>query len=321
MPVRRALAAWSALAALGLAACSGGGPAATTGADGCRPLQIVASTSILGDVVGRVAGAADRVEVLMPIGSDPHSFQASASQAAALREADLVVVNGLGLEGTLAGVIESAAADGVAVVEAASFVMPLPYGPGATDGDGADGEGGTLDPHLWTDPRRMADVATGLGEALAAADPGCAAAHRAAAAAYRAELLGLDVEIEGLLAAVPAEQRKLITNHHTLGYFADRYGFEVVGAIIPGGATFAGPSPAALAALVDTLRREGVRAVFAETTASTALSEALAAELGGEVAVVTLYTDSLGEPGSGADTYAGMMLVDTRRIAAALGDP
>jgi zinc/manganese transport system substrate-binding protein len=319
MPIWRALAAWSALNALGLAACGGGGATATTAVEGCRPLRIVATTSILGDVVGQVAGAADRVEVLIPRGADPHSFQASASQAAALREADLVVVNGLGLEGTLVGIVASAAADGVTVVEAASFVVPLPYGPGVAGEDGGEANGGALDPHLWTDPQRMAEVATGLGEALAAADPGCAAAHRAAAAAYRAELLDLDREIEGVLAAVPAGQRKLITNPHTLGYFAARYGFEVVGAILPGGTTFAGPSSAGLAALVETLRREGVRAIFAETTAPVSLADAVAAELGGEVAVVTLYTDSLGEPGSGADTYAGMMRVDARRIAEALG--
>nr|MCU0281452.1 metal ABC transporter substrate-binding protein [Acidimicrobiia bacterium] len=128
----------------------------------------------------------------------------------------------------------------------------------------------------------------------------------------------LDAEIEASLAAVPPEQRKLLTNHHALGYFADRYGFEVIGAIIPGGSTLAAPSPADLAELVDLLRQAGVRAIFAETTQSADLAEALAAELGGQVAVVSLYTGSLGEAGSGADTYIGMQRSNAERIAAAL---
>ncbi|MBM3696513.1 MAG: zinc ABC transporter substrate-binding protein, partial [Actinobacteria bacterium] len=280
-------------------------------------------TTILGDVARQVVGDHGRVEVLMPVGADPHSFQASAAQAASLRGADLVVVNGAGLEGGLHDVVAAAAAEGVAVVEAASFVVLL-----SLDHEGEDreheGEGeerddhDSLDPHIWTDPSRMAEVATGLGEALAAARPACATAYRAAAAAYAGELLGLDAEIEATLAAVPPEQRKLLTNHHALGYFADRYGFEVIGAIIPGGATLAEPSAADLAGLVDLLRRAGVRAIFAETTRPAGLAEALAAELGGRVAVVSLYTGSLGEPGSGADTYPGMQRTNAERIAAAL---
>jgi zinc/manganese transport system substrate-binding protein len=131
--------------------------------------------------------------------------------------------------------------------------------------------------------------------------------------------LDLDTEIAGILAGIPAEQRKLVTNHRSLGYFAERYGFEVVGAIIPGGATLAEPSPADLAALTDTLRREGVRAIFTESTRPAALAEALAAELGEQVAVVGLYTESLGEAGSGAETYIGMQRLNAERIAAALG--
>jgi zinc/manganese transport system substrate-binding protein len=164
----------------------------------------------------------------------------------------------------------------------------------------------------------MADVVSGLGEALAAADPACPGRWRAAAEAYRQELLALDSEIEAILNAVPAEQRKLVTNHAAFGYFADRYDFEVVGVIIPGGSTLAEPSPADLALLVEVLRREGVRTVFAETTQPADLAEALAAELREGVAVVSLYTGSLGEPGSGADTYVGMERTNAERIAAAL---
>jgi len=207
------------------------------------------------------------------------------------------------------------------VVEAASFVEALPFDaePGEAAEEGEDGhEPGSLDPHIWTDPSRMAAVAAGLGETLAAADPACAATYRAAAAAYARDLLELDAEVEAILAAVPAENRKLVTSHHAFGYFADRYGFEVVGVIIPGGATLAAPSPADLAGLVEAMRAAGVRAVFAETTQPADLANALAAELGEGVQVVSLYTGSLGEPGSGAETYVDMQRLNAERIAAAL---
>ncbi len=314
-----------ALVLLVAAGCGGDEAGTSSPADGaCAGLRVVVTTTILGDIAGNVVGDRGWVEAVMPVGADPHSFQPSASQAAALREADLVVVNGLGLEEGLHDVIESAAADGVTVVEAASFVEVLPFGHEDEDeGHEADEaeEGhahGTLDPHIWTDPVRMAEVVTGLGEALASADPACADRWRAAAEDYREELLSLDGEIEAILDTIPAEQRKLVTNHHAFGYFADRYGFEVLGAIIPGGATFAAPSPADLAALADTLEREGVRAIFAETTQSADLAEALAAELGEEVVVVSLFTGSLGPSGSGAETYLGMQRTNAERIAAAL---
>jgi len=310
-----------ALAGLVLGGCGGG--EAVPGSGACPGLKIVVTTSILGDVVGNLAAGSGTVETLMPVGADPHSFQVSARQVAALRGADLVVANGLGLEEGMGDAIAAVAAEGVTVVEAASFVEALPFsirggGEGTAAGDGEEGHG-TLDPHIWTDPVRMAEVATGLGEALAAADPACPGRWREAAAAYRGELLRLDEEIAAILEGVPAEQRKLVTNHGSLGYFADRYGFEILGSIIPGGDTLAEPSPADLAALVESLEREGIRAVFAETTQSADLAEAVAAELGRGVEVIGLFTGSLGEPGSGAETYLSMQRTNAERIAGALG--
>lgn len=318
----RVVVALAGLAGLLAGGCGGQGGEAAPAHGECAQLEIVASTSILGDIVRNVAAGLGSVEVLMPVGADPHSFQISASRAAALRRADLVVVNGFGLEEGMADAIDGAAADGVRVVEAASFVDALPFdahvGEAPAPGE-EEGGHGNLDPHIWTDPVRMADVATGLGEALAAADPVCAERWREAAAGYRRELLALDDEIETFLEVIPAERRKLVTNHGALGYFADRYGFEVLGTVIPGGDTLAEPSPADLADLVETLRREGVRAIFAETTQAADLAEAVAAELGQGVEVVNLYTGSLGGPGSGADTYLSMQRTNAERIADALG--
>jgi zinc/manganese transport system substrate-binding protein len=303
------------LSGLVLAGC-GGAPSSGPGTSGgCAALHVVVTTSVLGNVVEQVTLAGDQVKVLMPVGSDPHTFEASARQVAAMHTADLVVVNGLGLEAGLASVIEAARSDGANVVEAASFVTPEPLA-GVAAGGAA-----SLDPHIWMDPVRMEEVSTGLAEATAAADPACATERRAAGEAYLQELVGLDAEMRAILAVVPEADRKLVTNHDAFGYLAARYGFQVIGVIVPGGTTFAEPSPADLATLVDTLRREGVRAVFAETIESTRLADALAAELGQGVKVVSLYTGSLGPPGSGADTYVGMMRTNATLIAQALAGP
>ncbi len=125
--------------------------------------------------------------------------------------------------------------------------------------------------------------------------------------------------MQELLAGVPPERRLLVTNHEAMGYFAERYGFEILGVVIPGGSTLAEPGAAEVAELAAIIREAEVPAIFAETSYSTALADALASEAGTEVEVVELYTESLGEPGSGAETYTGMVTTNAERIAAALG--
>jgi zinc/manganese transport system substrate-binding protein len=137
---------------------------------------------------------------------------------------------------------------------------------------------------------------------------------------YLAELESLHLEVEGLLAGIPAEDRVLVTNHEVFGYFADRYDFDVLGVIIPGGSTLAEPSAEDLADLAREIDERGVPAIFAETSSPTRLADALAAE-GTDVEVVELYSESLGEPGSPGDTYTGMVRTNAERIAAALSRP
>ncbi len=276
------------------------------------PIRIVATTSVVGDLVANVVGDATSVEVLIPVGADPHEFQASAQQAAAVQEADLVVSIGLGLEEGLTDVLDAAVADGVELLEIGPAVEPLPFS--ATVGESADA--GALDPHVWMDPLRMADAARLISAALEKIDPGTDWTARAAS--YAADLEAADREIASLVATLPEATRKLVTNHDALGYFARRYGFTVVGVVVPGGSTLANPSSAALAALVATVRVEQVPAIFAETIEPTTLADAVAGEVGASVAVVELYTGSLGEPGSGADSLVGMLLTDARRIVEAL---
>jgi zinc/manganese transport system substrate-binding protein len=222
-------------------------------------------------------------------------------------DADLLVVNGAGFEEGMADVIEQAADAGTPVFSFADHVDLLTLG----DGDEPD-------PHLFTDPSRVATAVDALGPQVAELDGADATAVASSTAGYVDELEELDASIEEQLAVVPASRRTLVTNHEVLGYFADRYGFEVIGAVVPSLTTRAAPSAADLTALADTVRDRGVPAVFAETTQSAELADALADEVGGRIEVVELYTESLGEPGSGAESYIGMMETNAARIAEAL---
>ncbi len=293
--------------ALVTASCGGGGDAS-----GDERLSIVVTTTIWGDVVRSITGEDAAVTVLMPIGVDPHEYEASSSQVARIQTADLVVANGLGLEDRLIDVLDAAAADGANVLTIADKVDPIPFG---TSG-GRVGSDSHLDPHVWFDPTRVAAAALLIADALASIDD--STDWHARASEYGAELTRIDAEIRAELGRVPAASRKLVTNHDSLGYLAQRYGFEVVGTVIPGGATLSSPSSADLAELVGVIEREGVSAIFAESTEPTQLAQAVAAEVGHHVDVVDLFTGSLGDEASGADSLVGLLMTDAARIAAAL---
>jgi len=304
----RAIAAWALLAALLLAACGDGADSAEDGID------VVATTTILGDVARNIVGDNGSVAVLLPIGADPHSYQPSSQQAADINRADLVIANGLGLEEGLSDVLEAAVADGANVIEIGPLVDPLPFFPDAAH-DEHDEEGND-DPHFWLDPIRVAEAATIIGGELAAVEETVDWDGRVST--YTAQVLAVDEEVVSILEDIPAENKVLVTNHASLGYFADRYGFDVLGVVVPGGSTLADPSSAELAALIDAIEQSAVPAIFAETTEPRTLAEAVAAGSGGEVAVVELFTGSLGEDGSGAETLIGLWETNARRVAAAL---
>jgi zinc/manganese transport system substrate-binding protein len=287
---------WMVTAMLAVTACQADTGNGTT--------TIVASTSIWGEVVHGVVGEDAVVTVLMPVGADAHDFQMSSSQAALVATADLVIVNGLGLEEGMQDALEAAAAEGAKVLEVAEFLDPMALAEGV------------IDPHVWMDPLRVARAADLVSDRMTTLRADVDWQTRADV--FTARMVAADVEIQEILAVVPVADRKLVTNHEALGYFADRYGFEVIGSVIPGPTTLDQPSSAELAALVATMREAGVAVVFAETSDSAALAEAVAAELGQVTRVVALFTESLGPPGSGADTVAGMLLTNARLIADAL---
>lgn len=333
------LGALAIACALLLSACGGGAgtdDASPTGGTDTGATTVVATTTILGDVAAAIAPDDAEVIVLMPPGTDPHNFEPSARQLAEMQQADLIVANGGGLEVQLDAALDEAAQAGVPVFRAVDHVDLLAYEPGAEheaehggsehddggsehagDADHADGGEGTIDPHVWTDPLRMADVARALGERLDALAGGDGDAV-ARADAYAEDLAALDRETAQVLAVVPEDRRTLVTNHEAFAYFADRYGFTVVGTVIPGVSTGAEPSARDLEDLAATIRAQDVSAIFAEASAPTELAQTLADEVGAGVRVVALYSESLDEPGSDAATYIDMVRVNAQRIADAL---
>ena len=266
-------------------------------AEGERP-QIVVTSTILGDIVETVAGGSADVSVLLPLGADPHEFAPSVRQAEAMANADLLVENGGGFEGGMTDAIEGAEESGVELFTVADHVELIDD-----------------DPHVWTDPTRLVPAVEALGHRITDLTGDETVDERAAE--YMASLTAVDEEIEATLAPIPLADRVLVTNHEALAYFADRYGFEIVGAVIPSITTGAQPSAGDIDALADTIETEGVPAIFAETTSNADLAHALADTVG-DVEVVTLYTESLGEPGSGADTYLGLIRTDAELIRDAL---
>lgn len=306
----------AALLALALvaAACAGGADDPDPG-DG--RLHIVVTTTVLGDLVRSIVGEGAHVEVLMPVGADPHDFHASSRQVALINQADLVVANGLLLEEGLLAVLASAADDGANVLEVAPLVDPLVFEEDDHHHVEDDHNHEGPDPHVWMDPLRMVEAARAIAAELARLDTTVDWQERAAL--YMDELMEAHRQIEEILGEVAAPNRKLVTNHDSFRYLAARYGFEVVGVVIPGGATLAEPGSRDLALLVQVIEDEDVAAIFTEVGMPDALAHAVVGELGRDVAVVELYSDSLGEPGSGADTLIGMLITNAERIAAALG--
>jgi len=337
-PTKIALLSALAAGALVLSACSGSettttestsAPSAVESAsesanavEAAGGASVVATTTMLGDVTSEIVlCAGGNVEVLMPNGVDPHDFSASSDQIASMIGADLVVVNGLGLESGLTDSLANATSDGANVFEVAPVLDPIEFGAGShseeshSDEEGHD-DHGSLDPHFWFDMNRMATAAELIGAELTTATGDDA--YTTCAQATATQIRAAEGDVRALLESVPTDQRILVTDHEALGYLADVYGYEIAGTVIPAGTTLAEPSSADLAALVATIKAEGITAIFSNTSSPTALAEAVAAESGTNIKVIPLYVESLGEPGSPAATYVDMMRTNAQLIAEGL---
>ena len=278
---------------------------AVPGAAGADARSVVVTTPILGSVVRELAGESAQVTVLMEPGVDPHDWSPSAREIALVFDADLVVANGLDLEAGLADALEEAEASGVPVFHATDWVtvrvpgapVPSPAAGGSpapaaspepdheeedhaeASGDDQDHEHAGGDPHFWTDPVAMTAVVAALADALAAAGIDVSLQRDQVTAA----LTEVDAELGARIAAIPAERRRIVTGHESLGYFADRYGIAVVGAVIPGLSTQGEVSAQELGALAAAIRESGVTAIIVEVGTPQAVAEAIAAETGARI--------------------------------------
>jgi zinc/manganese transport system substrate-binding protein len=293
--------------------------AALVGSAGCSPQEadrplIVVSTNILGDVVENVIGDQAEVLTLMQPNADPHSFEISAQQAATMRQADLIVTNGLGLEEGLQQHVDAANGDDVPLLVAGDLIDALNYSEAGATGNSA----GAADPHFWTDPERIIVVVNALQDRLSDVDGVNPEAVQARANSYRNELKQLDSAMAEAFGAIPEERRNLVTNHHVFGYLADRYGFRIIGAVIPGGTTLASPSASDLRDLVSAIEKADVPTIFAEASQPDRLVQVLADGANVNVSVVELFTESLTDPGGGADSYLAMMRTNAERISTGL---
>ena len=301
-----------ASAALLLAACGSTDSGGVSDGDPDTPL-IVVTTSIWADITTNVAcdGAA-RIETIIPPGGDPHSFEPSLRDRETLDGADLVIANGLELEESLADTIDAVESNGTTVLRIGEFLDPLAIGPTSHDPDPADRGHSGDDPHVWWDPTRVATAVPVIADALVGAGLDRARVD-VCAEQYASDLGRLDDDVNAIVALLPFDQRILVTNHDSLGYFANRYDFEVVGTVIPSSSSLAATSPAELDALADTIDATGVRAIFADTQNSSNDADALARRVG-SVEVISMLTDTLDEPGSEAGTYIGWLRQNTQTI-------
>ena len=269
-------------------------------------LQVVATTTQIGDFVRAVGGNAVSVDQILQPNTDPHEYEPRPSDVAGAAEAKLVFANGDRLDSWVDQVVSDSGSD-AAVVDLGAIV------PERRPGESSGAEASRYDPHWWHDPRNAEEAVAAIERHLAAADPSHRREFERNVGAYLAKLRALDAGIARCMDSVPASRRKLVTDHDAFGYFADHYGIEVVGAVIPSQTTQAQPSAKDLSALAGLIERENVEAIFPESSLSAGVAEAIA-EQTGATAEYSLYGDTLGPAGSSGATYLTMEVANANAM-------
>ncbi len=265
---------------------------------GSGQLEVVATTTQIGDFVRQVGGNAVAVDQILQPNTDPHEYEPRPSDVTGAAEAKLVFANGDEMDSWVDQIVSDSGSD-AEIVDLGAIV------PERRPGESSGAEASRYDPHWWHDPRNAEAAVAAIERRLAAADPSNRREFTRSAAAYLAKLRALDAGIARCMDTVPAGRRKLVTDHDAFGYFADRYGIEVVGAVIPSQTTQAQPSAKDLSALAKLIEREQVKAVFPESSLSPKVAEAIASQTGAS-SNYTLYGDTLGPEGSSGATYLTM---------------
>jgi ABC-type Zn uptake system ZnuABC Zn-binding protein ZnuA/ABC-type Mn2+/Zn2+ transport system permease subunit len=284
-----------AIAALAVAALLVAGCGSSGSGSG---LKVVATTTQIGDFVREVGGNAVSVDQILQPNTDPHEYEPRPSDVTGAAEAKLVFANGDEMDSWVDKIV-SDSGSGAEVIDLGAIV------PERRPGESSGTEASRYDPHWWHDPRNAEAAVTAIERHLAAADPSHRREFERNASAYIAKLRALDAGIARCMGSVPVAQRKLVTDHDAFGYFADRYGIEVVGAVIPSQTTQAQPSAKDLSALAKLIEREHVKAIFPESSLSPKVAEAIASQTGAS-SNYTLYGDTLGPAGSRGATYLTM---------------
>ncbi|MGI5836358.1 MAG: metal ABC transporter solute-binding protein, Zn/Mn family [Chloroflexota bacterium] len=279
----------------------------------------LATVSFLADIARNVTGSRFEIDSLVPPDADPHNFEPTPVDAARIADSDLLIVNGAGLEEFLKPLLENSSGQ-TPVIEAAAGIPSRESHEENGTGDRHEAEKEhhhDADPHFWLDPNHVIKYVENLQKGFSEIDPDGADVYASNAKAYIAKLKELDAWITEQVSQLPPEQRLLVTSHESFGYYADRYGFEVVGAVIPSVGTGASPSAQQMAQLIDQIKTTGAKAIFVETGVNPQLALQIAQETGVKE-VTRLYTHSLTDAGGDAATYLEMMGYNTRTIVEAL---
>jgi manganese/iron transport system substrate-binding protein len=323
--------------ALYLNACQASSPSLP---DEIEPFKVVASTNIIGDVLQEIGGEAIELTVLLSPGADPHIFEPTPRDIVAISDADVVFINGLGLEEFLDRYLDDnlAAERLVSVsqgVQPRKFLEPHTHpdheddhghedehgheddhGPEDGHAHDDDHDHGEYDPHVWFDVQNVIFWTYTIEQKLSELDPDNANLYADNANLYRQRLEELDAWIVEQVSRIPQENRKLVSDHESFGYFANRYGFQQLATVIPNVSTAAAPSAQDLARLSDIIEETGVKAIFVGTTVNPDLSRRIAEDTG--IRLGMLYTGSLSEPGGPANSYIDMMRYNVNLIVSAL---
>jgi ABC-type Zn uptake system ZnuABC Zn-binding protein ZnuA len=273
-------------------------------------LNVVATTSLIGDVVSQVGGDKVSVDVLLPLGTDPHSFSPTPMDASKVSEADLVFANGAGLEEFLAPLMESTGGASKVVEVSDGIVFRTMVDEDSRNNQPVD------DPHTWMDPNAVKVWVDNISRALSTLDPDNTTNYSQNAKNYQAQLDVLDDWIQEKVSEIPEDNRKLVTDHLVFGYFADRYGFTQVGAIIPGFSSLAEPSAQDIARIEDDIRALGVKAIFSGVGVNWSLAQRIADDT--NIQLVYLYMHSLSDRDGPATNYLDFIRYNVASIADAL---
>lgn len=287
-----------------LASCAS--PQTTTPPSGLP--RVLAVESFLADIAQNVAGNRLSIDSLIPLGLDPHTYQPTPQDVVRITEINVLILNGANLEAFLDPILQNAGSKQQSIIIASAGLTAHPAPSGDTTGG---------DPHFWLDPNNVIKYVENIRDGLSKADPEGASIYATNSAQYIAKLQSLDAWIVSQVQNIPQERRLLVTNHDSLGYFASRYGFTVIGAIIPSISSGAAPSAQELAALITSIRSTNTPAIFLETGTNPQLADQVASETGVKV-ITGIYLHSLSAAGGPASTYIDMMKYDVNVIVDAL---